>query len=189
MNARENPFSSALADALPFHFSPGDSWEALLSRLEVNGWRGSIVGSHGTGKTTLLKELAPRLAAYRHEPRLFAVRSHTGADDKRHLLAAIRTLAAPVFPLIDGAEQLNTREWLTLHAASAACAGCVITVHRASRLPVLLETKPTVALLNTLVDALCSAPLPEGEAEGLFFRHRGNLRECLRELHDRWAGE
>jgi hypothetical protein len=43
-------------------------------------------------------------------------------------------------------------------------------------------------LLDALVVELTGGKLDEGEAESIFHRHRGNLRECLRELHERWAG-
>jgi hypothetical protein len=107
--------------------------------------------------------------------------------EKRRLLEAVRPLKAPDFLLLDGAEQLNTREWLTVHAATAGCAGTIITLHRPGRLPALFETTPSPGLLGNLAQNLCGAPLPPSEAAALFLRHRGNLRECLRELYDRWA--
>ncbi|MEO7319288.1 MAG: hypothetical protein ABIZ56_09895 [Chthoniobacteraceae bacterium] len=188
MKARDNPFASHRIEALPFCFSTGDSWEALLTRLAAQSWRGSIAGPHGTGKSTVLDQLAPHLSARGFHPRLFRLSGEITADGKRQLLEAARSLRAPEFLLIDGAEQLTTREWLGVHAAAAGGAGCVITLPRAARLPVILETAPSPALLDALAEQLSPGSLPTGTAGALFVRHRGNLRECLRELYNREAG-
>jgi hypothetical protein len=188
VKARENPFASHHIEKLPFIFPAGDSWETFLNRLAACGWRGSIVGSHGSGKTTLLEQLVPRLEERGFEPRCFTLRSESTAHEKRALLDAVRPMRAPEFLLVDGAEQLSTREWLPLHAAAHQCAGSVLTLHRVGRLPVIFETVPSAMLLEQLVSDLSGARLPTGEAAGLFQRHRGDLRACLRELYDRWAG-
>jgi hypothetical protein len=52
----------------------------------------------------------------------------------------------------------------------------------------VLEIETSVALLEELVHELTGQWLPEGEAAAMFCRHHGNIRECLRELYDRWAG-
>ncbi len=39
-------------------FAPGNSFEALVTRLEVAQWRAELVGPHGVGKSTLLDDLA-----------------------------------------------------------------------------------------------------------------------------------
>lgn len=187
MKARDNPFAAERIEVLAFRFPSGDSWPALLARLEANEWRGAIVGPHGAGKTTLLEQLARHLAARGFRPRLLTLRAESTAADKQTLLAA-SALSAPDFLLLDGAEQLTTRQWLTLHVAAQHAAGCVITQHRAGRLPTVLATETSPALLDDLTHELCGAWLPEGEARRLFLRHHGNVRECLRELYDRWSG-
>lgn len=188
MKAIENPFASQHLERIPFCFPAGDGWEAFLERLAASQWRGSVVGSHGSGKTTLLEQLAPRLAERGFVPRLFILRSEGTMHEKRALLETVRPMRAPDFLLIDGAEQLSTREWLPLNAAAHHCAGAVLTLHRAGRLPVILETATNPALLEHLVSEVSGARLPPGEAAALFQRHRGDLRACLRELYDRWAG-
>jgi predicted NACHT family NTPase len=188
VKARENPFAAHRLEGLPFEFPEGDSWEQLLVRLELQGWHGAIIGAHGSGKTTLLEQLAPRLAARGFAPNLVTLRGESPAGDKQRLLNEARSMRAPDFLLIDGAEQLTTRQWLPLKVAMQKCAGYLVTLHWASRLPVVFASEPSPALLDALVYRLCDAWLPEGEAELLFSRHRGNVRECLRELYDRWAG-
>lgn len=188
MKERKNPFAPENLGTIPFHFPPGDGWEALLVRLAANNWRGSIVGPRGSGKTTLLEQMAPYLEKRGFVPRLFTLGNETTIRDKRNLLEEIRPMRAPDFLLLDGAEQLITREWLTLHAAAHLTAGAVLTLHRVGRLPVILETTPNLSLLEKIIGEVSGARLPAGEAASLFQRHRGDLRLCLQELHERWLG-
>lgn len=147
------------------------------------------MGPHGTGKTTLLEQLEPLLAERGFVPRRFVLRGESAPGEKQRVLAEVRSMKAPDFLLLDGAEQLTTKQWLPINDAAKACAGCVITLHRASRLPVVFSSEPSPQLLDALVYELCGAWLPPGESEVMFARQRGNIRECLRELYDRWAGD
>ena len=59
-----NPFSSERIrpGALTYLTGEGESVDDLIDRLEGTGFRGQIVGPHGTGKSTLLADLAAELA-------------------------------------------------------------------------------------------------------------------------------
>ena len=188
MTARENPFATCHLERIPFRFPHGMSWETLLKRLEELSWCASIVGGNGTGKTTLLEQLVPHLGARGFEPVIFRLQTESGMKEKDRLADKLRDVKAPGFILLDGAEQLSTRQWLPIRGAASEAAGFIVGVHRTSRLPVALELETSSKLLKGLVESLTGGALPDGEAETLFQRHRGNLRECLRELYDRWAG-
>ena len=97
-------------------------------------------------------------------------------------------LRAPDFLLVDGAELLPTRQWLSVTNAGAACAGLVTAQQRGGRLPTVHSCEANPAVLNAIVLELTEAWLPEGEAGRLLARYHGNMRECLRDLHDRYAG-
>jgi hypothetical protein len=188
MKARENPFGSHLLERLAYRFPGHLSWEGVLARLEELNYCGSIVGRHGSGKTLLLEQLAPRLQEKGFEPVFFRLSSESSMRDKERLTESLRKVVKPGFILLDGAEQLSTRFWLPVRAAASQAAGFVVTVHRVSRLPTLIECETSVPLLQELVQELAGAEIPTVEADLMLVRHHGNIRDCLRELYDRWAG-
>ena len=188
MRPRDNPFAAHRIEALAFRMPKGTTWEEFLERCTAAKWRGAIVGPHGSGKTTLLEQLVPRLREQGFVPHLFRIHTESPLIEKQALLTRVRALRAPDLLLLDGAEQLTTREWLTLHSAASTMAGCLITVHRTSRLPTLLETRTTPELLVELAEELTGDRLSNSEAGALLKRHVGNIRECLRSLYDRRAG-
>lgn len=188
MTTDENPFSAAGLSQLSFHFPTGSDWETLLARCAEVGYRCAIVGPAGSGKSALLEQLAPQLTALGFTPRLFRLTPESRRAEKDAVIAEARRLRAPDFLVLDGAEQLHTREWLALRSVIDGLAGCVITLHRTGRLPTLIETTTSAVLLEDLSAELTGGRLPLGEAAAIFARARGNLRDCFTELHDRWAG-
>jgi hypothetical protein len=189
MIARENPFASDRIESLEFRFPEGTSWDNLLSRLKANNYCGAIVGPHGSGKTTLLEQMADRLEDLGFRPEVISIAADASMREKERLPERLRQVVRPGFILLDGAEQLSTRHWLPVRSAASGAAGFVVTVHRVSRLPVLIECATSPVLLEELVEELTGGRLPASEAPNLFARHGGNIRESLRELYDRWAGE
>ncbi len=61
--AQSNPFSTRFVrpGALAYRFPPGESAATLVERLAASGWRGQIVGPHGSGKSTLVAALGETL--------------------------------------------------------------------------------------------------------------------------------
>ncbi len=188
VTARANPFATCHLERIPFRFPSGMGWGTLFKRIEELKWCASIVGGNGVGKTTLIEQIIPHLEARGFHTSIFRLQTESGMKEKDRLAEKLREVKAPGFILLDGAEQLSTRQWLSIRAAASEAAGFIITVHRTSRLPVALELETSPKLLKGLVESLTGGALPDGEAEALFHRHRANLRECLRELYDRWAG-
>jgi hypothetical protein len=68
-----------------------------------------------------------------------------------------------------------------------AAAGLIVTSHLPGLLPTLHECRTTPELLAAIVGELGGEEAALA-APGLFGRHRGNLRDALRELYDEAAG-
>lgn len=182
----DNPFASHRVDALPYR-GPAISWHDLEHRIDALGGRAAIVGPKGSGKTTLLE-------AFAHHLQQPAVVVHLPGSDPRPHRTAIRQLPDPVTSdhtiLIDSAEQLGPLAWRHLLTRTRRARRLVATFHRPGRLPTLIECTTDPDLLRKLVRELApdeSATL-DPTIEGLFNRHRGNIRSCLRDLYDVYAG-
>ena len=140
------------------------------------------------GQRVPMTDLIPKLEARGFQPVIFRLNAESSMREKDRLPDQLREVVAPGFILLDGAEQLSTRHWLSVRGAAAKAAGFIVTVHRSSRLPVALELESNVKVFESLVTELCGGKLPGEEAYNIFLRHRGNVRECFRELYDRWNG-
>jgi len=182
----DNPFASHRIEGLAYR-RDGFSMEELLPHIQGLGGRVAIVGPKGSGKTTLLEELAATLAG---EP----VPVRIPGSSPRPWRTARAQLPRPVtsnhMVLIDGAEQLGTLGWRLLMRATHRARYVIVTLHRTGRLPTLIECRPDHALLRDLVADLVpdDAVILEPGLEGLFQRHRGDIRSCFRELYDVYAG-
>jgi hypothetical protein len=92
--------------------------------------------------------------------------------------------------LVDGSEQLGAFGWRRLLHATRRARYLIVTLHRPGRLPTLIECRTDAGLLRDLVSELAPRECNEIEfsLDGLFHRNNGNLRLCLRELYDVYAG-
>src|SRR3954452_12446119 len=180
MKARDNPFATQHTEKLAYRLPAGVTWPSLLEKLKAQEYTGSIVGPHGTGKTTLLEQFIPHLKELGFEPHLIHLKTESSMREKEALPAVLRRFARPAFILLDGAEQLSTRHWLPVRAAASTAAGFLVTVHRISRLPTLVECETSPELLADLVQELTGECFPPEHAGELMSRHFGNIRACLR---------
>jgi energy-coupling factor transporter ATP-binding protein EcfA2 len=189
-----NPFSTRFTR--PGRIDPLDDAgrrvdiDGLLERFRGLGSTAAIVGPHGSGKSTLLTHLAE--AIERRGGRSSRVRLHSWRD----ALAAwkvIRQSAAGDAVCIDSWECIGpaTRILLRLAARLSGC-GLLVTSHQGTGMPELMRCGTSTSLLSAIVRSLpdhaCwyETLICEADIEAAFANHRGNLRESLYELYDRF---
>ncbi|HZE98456.1 MAG TPA: hypothetical protein VE981_15595 [Planctomycetota bacterium] len=188
MRARDNPFRSERVLSVRYR-PPAGGWDALLARFEALGRRAAIAGPHGSGKTTLLEDLAPRFRAQGHVVRELRLDTDAPRFDPEFLETFVALLSPRDLILLDGAEQMGPLAWFAFRRRTRTAAGLLITVHRPGRLPTLLETRTSPELLACLVEEILGSrgkDLRPG-IPALYEKHRGNLREALRELYEDYA--
>ncbi|MBX3411820.1 MAG: hypothetical protein KF708_03815 [Pirellulales bacterium] len=186
---RTNPFASRFIrpGALPFLFPPGASAEQLVARLHELGDSAEIRGPHGSGKSTLLATLVEALRAAGHLVELAELH-----DGQRQLppefAARLQNSPRGTFVAIDGYEQLG---WWNRRRLAAwrrrRGLQLVVTCHQAAGLPLLWETRPTLALAREIVARLverCPEAVTPEQIERAFTAQGGDLREMLFELYD-----
>jgi energy-coupling factor transporter ATP-binding protein EcfA2 len=182
----DNPFASHRIEGLVYR-QDGTTLQDLRQRLEELGGRVAIVGPEGSGKTTLLEEIARDLGPPRTMVRI-------PGSCPRPWRTVRAQLSQPVSPrhavLVDGSEQLGAVEWRRLLHRTRRARYLIVTVHRPGRLPTLIECRTDASLLRDLVEELAPADAAtlESSLDELFRRHGGNIRLCLRELYDVYAG-
>ena len=192
--APANPFSVRFHQpgALPFHFRENESARGLWQRFVEADRRGEIVGSHGTGKTTLLRTLEETARATGEE--ILTITLHNGERWPTALLRMFTRPSPPAAPqtlILDGAEQLAPVAWQALRLGlRLRCRGLLVTTHRPLGLPLLYRTSIDHERANWVVrQVLAQNPglpalvgldsLPEA-----LQACRGNLREVLFRLYD-----
>lgn len=184
---RNNPFRSECIDRLPIRLQ-GIDWEALVARWRESGWRGSIVGPEGHGKSTLLRSLRDwwegQGGASTWLQMAFQQRRLT-IDQAR----AIAQAAPASMLFVDSLEQLDWLGWRQLRRLAMPFQGIIATSHRPGRLPTLVKCATSAELLQQLVAELLGTHVESSQSElaTLFTKHRGNIRDCLRDLFDQYA--
>jgi len=188
VRARDNPFRSDRVLAVRYRLQ-GGSWEDLLERFDALGRRAAIVGPKGSGKTTLLEDLAPRFRERGFSIRELRLTQDTPRFEEGVLEDLFASLTARDVILFDGAEQLGWLAWSRFERRSRAAGGLLVTVHHPGRLPTLLETQTDPQLLACLIGQILEERAGDARALApqLFEKHRGNLREALRDLYDRYS--
>lgn len=188
MKARDNPFRTGRVLTVRYRL-PDQTWPELLQRLATLNYRAAIVGPEGSGKTTLLEDLAVQLAELGRTTRSLRLNRQQPRLSRDRLIQFFAELNPPDIVLLDGAEQMGPLAWRRFQFRTRHCGGLVITSHHGSLLPTLIHTSTTPELFNDIVSELIPdhALALRATTDALFHQHRGNLRDALRELYDRWS--
>jgi hypothetical protein len=185
MRARDNPFRTERILGLRYRLQ-GMTWPELLRRCEHLHYRAAFLGPYGSGKTTLLEDLEPKLAEQGFATRFVRAPNQDSRSAPGFIAQAASEVTSREIILFDGAEQLRPLVWQWFKFRTRRAGGLIITAHQPGLLPTLWECRTSPMLLAELTAALLDFDagklLPNAEA--LFERHRGNLREALRECYD-----
>ncbi len=198
LSAYSNPFSAERIrpGGLPFLFPSGITPEKLWDRFCRLGGQAQILGGQGSGKTSLIRALLEASPWREVESRVLAIR-----DRKPGALPALRELriASPgCLLVVDGFEQWSLPGQI-LVALYARVRGLrlLVTGHKRSFLPILVELRPEWPLACRLVHLLLQEVAEERLRQGLppvtipepviyeaFCHSRGNIREMFFRLYD-----
>jgi hypothetical protein len=192
-NTGSNPFSTRYIrpGAMEYIFPPGVTAAGLANALQQQDWRGSIIGPHGSGKSSLLTALRPELE--RLGRTIFYQQLHSGQHTVDWVAVKLPEWDERSLVIIDGYEQLSfLQAGLLRQRCHRRRAGLLVTAHQPLhfpgwRLPAIFTTQPSLELAHAIVQRL----LPESDdritpsdvAEA-YVKHDGNLREMLLGLYD-----
>jgi len=184
----ENPFSTrhVRPGAIPYRFPAGQTTAGLVERLRNNGWRGQIVGPHGSGKSALVAALVAGIERAGRPTLLIELH-----DRQRRLPVSpgrMRKLARGTVVVVDGFEQLALwRRLMLKRLCRRRGLGLVATSHESVGLPDICRTATSLPLAREIVEQLLGkAPLPvtPDEVNERFKLHGGNMRKVLFDLYD-----
>lgn len=195
MKNETNPFSTRWTrpGKLSFVYSNGKSTAALCERLEVNSWRGQIIGPHGSGKSTLLAELSRTFSERGKSFVQFTLREGETRLPKKWWKAGCSEKNTLI--VIDGFEQLSfTAKWAIARRCKQMQFGLLITCHQPIRLwlfqlPILFRTHVDPQTVQSVVQQLTSDSnkfISTTDISACCAIHGSNVRELLFDLYDRY---
>ena len=175
-----NPFSTKfwLPGVFPFQFSESEETVETLLEKSQRFPICQIVGSHGTGKSTLLLELLKRYEESGENVRYLFFNEqqrcvpHDLPPKKDHLF------------FIDGIEQLSYWNQGRLLLRSKRS---IVTAHYPIWfIPTLYQTKPQFSVFAKLVRQMRTNLPNESTLRDVYDRSGGNFRNAFFELYDQW---
>lgn len=183
MKAEKNPFRSSAIAELRYRIDAGER-ERLVSRLRTENWRGCLLGPEGTGKTTLLENLQPRIEAEGNTVVWVRLTAESKPPERQATICRVAALKPGQVCFFDGGETLGRLAWWRLLKKTRATGGLVATVHRRPHgLPVVFHTKPDLSRSLLLAKELAGTHWDDqlaAVAKAAFRTNGGNVREVFR---------
>ncbi len=195
-----NPFSTRFIrpGAVPFLFpteqtGAKQNLAALVDKLSSLGSRAQIVGPHGSGKSTLVRQLIAVLARRDLPSHLVTLhdgerRMPAGWEAAAQHIAAEHTAVRLI--IVDGYEQLGAwSRWALQFRCRSRGWQLLVTAHRDVGLPILFRTATDLATARSIVAHLVAPSdnnIDETSIADSFAAARGNVRDMLFALYDRY---
>ena len=182
MKASANPFRSSRVEQLRYALGTNEL-EALVDRA-LHESCSCLLGSKGTGKTTLLEDLEPLIQQRGIKTHWIRLTLESTKTDRAKAIAEIRSLNPRDVCLFDGAEVLNRWQWWRVcRTARSNGLTLIATLHHKRGVPILRRTQTDWALMEQFVRQLSgehySDPL-RAHAQQAFQASHGNMREVFR---------
>jgi hypothetical protein len=186
MRAADNPFSVDRIHQLRYQ-PRGWNWDSLLARMQSLRYRAAIVGPEGSGKTTLMEDLAQRLILRGFQPRFATLTRQERRLDPQVLDWLDHQAGARDLLCLDGAEQFGPIRWRWMLHRCRNLGGLLITTHKPGRLMTLVQCDTDPPLLLDLIQRLQpDLDFSIEDTTNLLKQHDGNIRLALRSMYDRW---
>lgn len=183
-----NPFSTRFIrpGAIDYVFPPGVTADTLAADLQQHGWRGAIIGPHGSGKSSLLEAMRPALE--RLDRQIVFQQLHGGQRSLDWSAINTSQWTSRTLVIIDGYEQLSLWQRLLLRArCRQRGAGLLVTAHQPVRLPTIFTTQPSLELALAIVQRLLPDSddrITPADVTEAYTSKKSDLREMLLGLYD-----
>ena len=195
-----NPFSTRYIQpgAISYECFDGGNVTRLADRIvNLTSKRGSIIGPHGSGKSTLVASLIPEIRSIRPESQIHQLRFSTDRSASRSLRKSVREWTPGSFAILDGYEQLKFWSRILVEwTARNRSISILVTAHQPIRgFETIWETSVNESSSHWVVEKLLrQSESPNALRELLQSedwarsreKHGQNLRESLFDMYDWW---
>lgn len=182
MKPSHNPFRSSALQTLRYCLSEHEI-SKLLTQAEKRNYRACIKGPHGTGKSTLLADIAILLEDDGKEVAWHYINRQMSRDEKNVVLHSIIRGEKNKIHCLDGGESLGFILWNFLICyCYVKKIPLLATTHFPCLLPALFETKNNLDLTLTLSAKLAARYWDDSlkqAVEEAYYRHSGNMRDVF----------
>ncbi|MGJ8640697.1 MAG: hypothetical protein ACSHYA_15005 [Opitutaceae bacterium] len=185
MNANANPFRSALVEQIRYAL-PSASLDALTD-VAIKQRLSCLLGSHGTGKTTLMEDLEPYFVSRGYQIEQVRLNLDSSKEQRQEAISKHSRHTPHTVCLFDGAEILSRWQWMQVcKVARKQGSLLVATLHKRRGVHVLHETTPDWLRAKGFVQHLAGAHFSSdllAEAKATFDSNQGNMREVFRRCY------